>query len=225
MPAPSGRPEPMTNGRWFTLSIGRNRRADPKWLLPLICKAGDVTKRDIGSIKIFDTETRFEIAADKARCLRRPPSSAMAAASRTAPTSGPRRPRRRSSAGTSSRATMVRRASTSHVATTRLPRAQAARRGQVRARSDDGRATRCRSDKGAKLAAASRRAKSPAGGLRSPATQRELGPVQRKPPRILIPRTRAKPKYKNRGEARPRRPTLPAPRPARSRKRASIRLD
>jgi ATP-dependent RNA helicase DeaD len=60
------RPEPMTNGRWFTLSIGRNRRADPKWLLPLICKAGDVTKRDIGSIKIFDTETRFEIAADKA---------------------------------------------------------------------------------------------------------------------------------------------------------------
>ncbi len=63
---PKGRPEPMQNGRWFTLSIGRNRRADPKWLLPLICKAGDVTKRDIGSIKIFDTETRFEIAADKA---------------------------------------------------------------------------------------------------------------------------------------------------------------
>jgi len=61
-----GKPEPMQNGRWFTLSIGRNRRADPKWLLPMICKAGDVTKRDVGSIKILDTETRFEIAADKA---------------------------------------------------------------------------------------------------------------------------------------------------------------
>ncbi len=64
--SPRGKPEPMVDGRWFTLSIGRNRRADPKWLLPMICKAGDVTKRDIGSIKILDNETRFEIAADRA---------------------------------------------------------------------------------------------------------------------------------------------------------------
>ena len=56
----------MTGGVWFTLSIGRRNRADPKWLLPLICKAGGVTKRDVGSIKIDDTETRFEIAGDKA---------------------------------------------------------------------------------------------------------------------------------------------------------------
>ena len=63
---PREKAPPMENGRWFTLSIGRNRRADPKWLLPMICKAGDVTKRDVGSIKILDNETRFEIAADKA---------------------------------------------------------------------------------------------------------------------------------------------------------------
>lgn len=56
----------MENGRWFTLSLGRNRRADPKWLLPMICKAGDVTKRDVGSIKILDNETRFEISAEQA---------------------------------------------------------------------------------------------------------------------------------------------------------------
>lgn len=56
----------LSNGVWFTLSLGRQHRADPKWLLPLICKAGDVSKRDIGSIKIFDSETKFEIAADKA---------------------------------------------------------------------------------------------------------------------------------------------------------------
>jgi ATP-dependent RNA helicase DeaD len=56
----------MVNGVWFALSLGRKHRADPKWLLPLICKAGGVTKRDVGSIKILDTETRFEIAADKA---------------------------------------------------------------------------------------------------------------------------------------------------------------
>ncbi len=54
------------DGVWFSISAGRKHRADPKWLLPLICKAGDVTKRDVGSIKIFDNETRFEIAASKA---------------------------------------------------------------------------------------------------------------------------------------------------------------
>ncbi len=56
----------MEGGVWFTLSVGRKHRADPKWLLPMICKAGGVSKRDVGSIKIDDTETRFEIAADKA---------------------------------------------------------------------------------------------------------------------------------------------------------------
>jgi ATP-dependent RNA helicase DeaD len=56
----------LTDSVWFSLSLGRQHRADPKWLLPLICKAGDLTKRDIGSIKIFDTDTKFEISADKA---------------------------------------------------------------------------------------------------------------------------------------------------------------
>lgn len=63
---PREKAPPMENGRWFTLSLGRNRRADPKWLLPMICKAGDVTKRDVGSIKILDNETRFEISAEQA---------------------------------------------------------------------------------------------------------------------------------------------------------------
>ncbi|KQZ16087.1 helicase [Mesorhizobium sp. Root554] len=56
----------MEGGVWFTLSLGRKQRADPKWLLPMICKAGGVSKRDVGSIRIDDTETRFEIAADRA---------------------------------------------------------------------------------------------------------------------------------------------------------------
>jgi ATP-dependent RNA helicase DeaD len=56
----------MEGGVWFTLSLGRKQRADPKWLLPMICKAGDISKRDVGSIRIDDTETRFEISAEKA---------------------------------------------------------------------------------------------------------------------------------------------------------------
>jgi ATP-dependent RNA helicase DeaD len=54
------------SGAWFTVSVGRKQRAEPRWLLPLICKAGDITKTDVGSIKILETETRFEITASKA---------------------------------------------------------------------------------------------------------------------------------------------------------------
>jgi ATP-dependent RNA helicase DeaD len=56
----------MQGGVWFTISLGRRQRADPKFLLPMICNAGKVVKRDVGSIKIEDTLTRFEISADRA---------------------------------------------------------------------------------------------------------------------------------------------------------------
>jgi ATP-dependent RNA helicase DeaD len=46
---------------WFRADVGRRKNADPKWLLPLICRVGGVTKRDIGAIRIFDRETKFEI--------------------------------------------------------------------------------------------------------------------------------------------------------------------
>jgi ATP-dependent RNA helicase DeaD len=52
---------------WFRLDIGRENNADPKWLIPLICRRGHITKREIGFIKIFDRETKFEIAADVAQ--------------------------------------------------------------------------------------------------------------------------------------------------------------
>jgi ATP-dependent RNA helicase DeaD len=46
---------------WYRLAIGRSANADPKWLIPLICRMGHVTKKDIGQIRIFDRETKFEI--------------------------------------------------------------------------------------------------------------------------------------------------------------------
>ncbi len=49
---------------WFRINIGRDKNADPKWLLPTLCRIGHVTKRDIGSIKIFDRETKFEITKE-----------------------------------------------------------------------------------------------------------------------------------------------------------------
>ena len=48
---------------WFTMTAGKKERAEPRWLLPIICRLGHVTKREVGSIKIGDSETRFEIKA------------------------------------------------------------------------------------------------------------------------------------------------------------------
>jgi ATP-dependent RNA helicase DeaD len=48
---------------WFRMNIGRENNADPKWLLPLICRRGHVTKRDIGAIRIFDKDTRFQVSS------------------------------------------------------------------------------------------------------------------------------------------------------------------
>jgi ATP-dependent RNA helicase DeaD len=57
---------PLTDTSWFRLAIGRSNDADPKWLIPLICRLGHVTKKDIGQIRIFDRETKFEIASEAA---------------------------------------------------------------------------------------------------------------------------------------------------------------
>ncbi|MES2638029.1 MAG: DEAD/DEAH box helicase [Myxococcota bacterium] len=55
-----------TRGVWFRMNVGRNDQADPRWLIPLICRRGGVEKNDIGAIRIHDDETRFEVAGDKA---------------------------------------------------------------------------------------------------------------------------------------------------------------
>ena len=55
-------------GAWFRLNVGRRNNADPKWLLPMICRRGNVTRKDIGVIRILDEETAFEVsraAADR----------------------------------------------------------------------------------------------------------------------------------------------------------------
>jgi ATP-dependent RNA helicase DeaD len=60
--APRSKNDGMPDGVWFRVNVGRERKADPKWLLPEICRQGDVTKKEIGAIKVFDTETLFQVA-------------------------------------------------------------------------------------------------------------------------------------------------------------------
>ncbi len=58
----SGAPRPgFEDVVWFRINAGRNNNADPRWLLPYLCRRGHLTKRDIGAIRIYDRETRFEI--------------------------------------------------------------------------------------------------------------------------------------------------------------------
>jgi ATP-dependent RNA helicase DeaD len=48
---------------WVTLTVGHGQKAEPRWLIPMICKAGGITKRDIGTIRIENRETHVELNA------------------------------------------------------------------------------------------------------------------------------------------------------------------
>ncbi|WP_026359375.1 DEAD/DEAH box helicase [Sphingomonas sp. PR090111-T3T-6A] len=48
-------------GVWFQMNIGRQQNADPRWLLPLLCRRGHITKQEVGAIRIAADHTMFEI--------------------------------------------------------------------------------------------------------------------------------------------------------------------
>jgi ATP-dependent RNA helicase DeaD len=61
---------------WFRAAIGRKKNAEARWLLPMICRRGGIDKHDIGTIRILDTTTEFEISGRAAESfavkIRRP---------------------------------------------------------------------------------------------------------------------------------------------------------
>ncbi|MES2493135.1 MAG: DEAD/DEAH box helicase [Pseudomonadota bacterium] len=46
---------------WFKMDIGRQQNADPRWLLPLLCRRGHITRNEIGAIRIAANETHFQV--------------------------------------------------------------------------------------------------------------------------------------------------------------------
>lgn len=67
----AGTPEPrkkrrddFRNGVWFTLSVGRKHNAEPRWLVPMLYRAGRLTKGDIGAIKVRPDESHVELHPD-----------------------------------------------------------------------------------------------------------------------------------------------------------------
>ncbi len=61
--APRGRND-FEDGVWFSLNLGRKQKAEPRWILPMLCKSGGLQKREIGVIKISETRTFIEIAPE-----------------------------------------------------------------------------------------------------------------------------------------------------------------
>ncbi len=63
-PEPRARTEPRAgfdDVMWFRMDIGRRHNADPRWILPLLCRRGHITRDAIGAIRIGPNETYFQI--------------------------------------------------------------------------------------------------------------------------------------------------------------------
>ncbi|MAP95610.1 MAG: ATP-dependent RNA helicase [Ponticaulis sp.] len=69
--APRGgqRPPEFQNGSWICLKVGRTKNADPKWLVPMLCKSGGFQRDQIGVIQITPMETFIELTPDAANQL------------------------------------------------------------------------------------------------------------------------------------------------------------
>ncbi|MDR7102715.1 ATP-dependent RNA helicase DeaD [Croceicoccus sp. BE223] len=106
--------------QWFRLDIGRRQNADPRWILPLLCRRGHITRNEVGAIRIGPSDTWFQvptaIAAKFAATLERTaggeedregsriePSEAPREESRERSHDGPREYRRDRRAGNDSR--------------------------------------------------------------------------------------------------------------------------
>ena len=58
-----GGPRPGFEGAsWFRINAGRRHNADPRWLLPLICRYGHVTRTEIGAIRLAANDSYFQVS-------------------------------------------------------------------------------------------------------------------------------------------------------------------
>ena len=65
-PADAERIDAMGPAVWFRLNLGRRDNADPRRLLPMLTRRGGIDRQEIGAIRIFDRETKFEVRGNAA---------------------------------------------------------------------------------------------------------------------------------------------------------------
>jgi ATP-dependent RNA helicase DeaD len=51
----------------FRVNLGAADKAEPGWILPLVCRRGGVTRNEVGAIRVGPTYTDFQIAGDAAQ--------------------------------------------------------------------------------------------------------------------------------------------------------------
>ena len=61
-PEPRRERAPFGPSQWVSLPVGRAQRAEPRWLLPLLCRAGNIDKTVIGAIRVQQDETFVELS-------------------------------------------------------------------------------------------------------------------------------------------------------------------
>lgn len=59
----------LDKSSWIILGVGRKQSADPKWLLPMLCKTGDIPRQDIGHIQIGPRTTHVELTPKAADAI------------------------------------------------------------------------------------------------------------------------------------------------------------
>jgi ATP-dependent RNA helicase DeaD len=185
----------------FTVSLGANDRAEANWILPLVCRRGDITRREVGAIRVDRDRTFVEVAA--------------AAAERFAANAAevdPRAPHvriERAEAPMPTRSVPTGR--TTHPAAQRLAaRGDARTRGTWKARGDE--APAARGEAPARGAGKTRHAESPAARGEAPAVRTAQEPVlseERPVPREARPEAPARGTWKTRADepARAETPT------------------
>ncbi len=52
---------------WFRMDVGRRQNADARWILPLLCRRGHITRNEVGAIRIGQAETHFQVPSAVAR--------------------------------------------------------------------------------------------------------------------------------------------------------------
>lgn len=68
-PRPQRERASLDGAVWIAINVGRKKNADPKWLLPMLCKAGDIDRDQIGQIRINNGNTHVELTPEGAQRL------------------------------------------------------------------------------------------------------------------------------------------------------------
>ena len=59
-PKPRARTE-FGRSFWMRVGAGHDQRVEPRWLLPMLCRVGNLTKDDIGAIRIFEDHAMVQL--------------------------------------------------------------------------------------------------------------------------------------------------------------------